>query len=163
MNIICPFNVLMLGSVIVDVGDCRLRATCIQRIRGGWLIVIIVAVFLKVLLLGLNFVDLFFHLLDLSAYLAVTPAVRSRIACLLVTVRVLLGRLHIMMLDLRLRNLWKMMLFVFIMLEHIPFIVIFFMRFFAYFRPPFLWHAHIQSSGMGASSDLWLGRVSVRL
>ena len=153
----------MLGSVIVDVGDCGLWATGVQRIRGCWLVVIIVAVFLKVLLLGLDFVDLFFHLLYFTTHLPVTPAVRTRVACFLVTVRVLLGRLHVMMLDLRLRNLWQMMLFVFIMFKHVSLIVIFFMRFFAD-TGPVLWHAHVESSGMGtASSDLRLGRVRVRL
>ena len=163
LNLICSFDILVLRSIIVDVRNSGLRATGIQRICGHWLIVIIVAVFLEVLLLSLNFVDLFFDLLNLSTDLAITSTVRTRIASLLMTVCVLLCWLHVMMLDLRLRNLWKVMLFVFIVLENVSIIVIFFVCFFPYTCSSFLWHAHIQSCCMGSTSHLWLGWMSMRL
>ena len=82
LNLICSFDILVLRSIIVDVRNSGLRATGIQRICGHWLIVIIVAVFLEVLLLSLNFVDLFFDLLNLSTDLAITSTVRTSIATL---------------------------------------------------------------------------------
>lgn len=151
---------LVLGSIFIDVGHSGFGATGIQSVGCGGVIVIVVAAFLEILLLCLDFVDFFLDLLHFATDLTVTPAVRARVTgSLLVTVGVLLGRLHVVMLGL-VHNLRQMMLFGFIVIEHFPFIIVIFVGFLPDARA-FLGHAHVQGSGM--CTHLRLGRMSIGL
>ena len=65
----------MLGCIFIEVRDSGFGSAGIQRVRGARVIIVFIAVFLKVLLLRLDFVDFFLDLLNFPVDLPVATAV----------------------------------------------------------------------------------------
>lgn len=108
---------------VVDIRDSGLRSTCIEGV--GLLVVIIAAIFLEILLVRLDLVDLVFDLLNLATHLVATAVGAGVARRLRVTVCVLLSRLHVVMRRrLRVGDLREMILI--LVFKPLAFIVVFF-------------------------------------